>query len=114
MRIGLGAAMFAAPVPAARLAGIDTGTARRISWLARMTAARDAALGAGALTAVRGDGDPARWVLAGAASDLVDALVVLDAVRRGRLGRLRGGAVVAASVSGVLAGVVAAGGLRRR
>lgn len=114
VRVALGAALLAAPVPAARSLGLDSGTARRTSWLLRMTAARDAVLGAGALTALSGGGDAARWLAAGAASDLADALVVADAMRAGRLGGVRGALVLAASAGGAAAGVVAAAGLRRR
>jgi hypothetical protein len=115
VRVALGAALLAAPVPAARSLGLDSGTARRTSWLLRMTAARDAALGAGALTALAGGSDDAaRWLAAGAASDLADAVVVARAMRTGRLGGVRGALVLAASASGALAGAVAAVGLRRR
>jgi hypothetical protein len=114
VRIALGAALLAAPVPATRALGLDSGTARRMSWLMRMTAARDAVLGVGALTALSGGGGAARWLAAGAASDLADTLILADAVRTGRMGGVRGTLIVASSAAGALAGTVAALGLRRR
>ena len=46
-RVAIGAVFLAAPVTSVRLLGLDTATAARITWLARMTAVRDTVLGAG-------------------------------------------------------------------
>src|SRR5947209_15760954 len=78
--------MMAAPELTARLLGMDGATARRVSWLTRMTAVRDGALGVGALAAVR-NGSPASaipWLLGGAVSDTVDTLVIAAARKQGR------------------------------
>jgi hypothetical protein len=83
-RVVLAAAFLAAPVPALRLAGADTATARRVSWLTRMMAVRDAALAVGALAANR-RGDPRPWLVGGAVADAVDAVVIAGALKQGRL-----------------------------
>jgi hypothetical protein len=107
--LGLGRTAIAAqflltPAAAIRLVGLDTGTARRVSWLVRMMAVRDGALGIGGLLAARRGGDPTPWVLGGAAADAVDAAVLAHALRTGRLR----GAVPALATVGA-AGVAALG-----
>jgi hypothetical protein len=84
-RTVLATSMLAAPVATTRLIGLDTATGRRVSWLTRMMAARDGALGIGGLIAVRRGADPTPWVVGGAAADAVDALVIAGAMRTGRL-----------------------------
>jgi hypothetical protein len=111
-RVALGMGLLAAPAAVARLAGIDTGTARRVTWLTRMTAGRDLALGAGTLAA-RGGGDAARWLAVGAAADLADAVILTSALRQGRLGRVRGVGMAAIAAGGAVVGTVAALRLRR-
>ena len=112
-RVGAAAACLAAPVPAARLLGLDTATAARVSWLTRMMAIRDGALGVGALLAQRNGGNAAPWLLGGAASDAVDAVVIAGALKQGRIKGVLPSAVVplAAVVAG--AAVVTAARLRR-
>src|SRR2546421_426957 len=46
-RVALGTTFLSVPVTSLRIMGLDTGTATRVVWLARMTAARDVVLGAG-------------------------------------------------------------------
>src|SRR3954468_20923025 len=84
-RVGFAAAFLAAPVPALRTLGADTATAQRVSWLTRMMAVRDGALAVGALAADRRGGDPRPWLVAGAVSDAVDAVVFAGALKEGRL-----------------------------
>jgi hypothetical protein len=102
-RVGAAAAFLAAPIPALRLLGVDTATAARVSWLTRMMAIRDGALGVGALLAGHRGGDPAPWLLGGAVSDAVDAVVIAGALKRGRVKGVLPTAVVplAAVVAGV-------------
>jgi hypothetical protein len=83
-RVAFAAVFLAAPVPGVRLLGTDTATAQRVSWLTRMMAVRDGALGVGALNATRG-GDPRPWLIAGAVSDAVDAVVIAGALKSGRV-----------------------------
>ncbi len=111
-RVGIGAVFLAAPVLSVRVLGVDTATARRIRFLARMAAARDIALGAGVLTADAAP-DAAPWLLAGAAADLVDAVVITAAVRQGALRRLPAGAVALGAAVAAAAGTWAALRLRR-
>ena len=108
-RLGFGALMLGRPVLATTALGLDSATATRIVWLARMTAARDIALGAGALDAgLRGaDGRP--WLVAGAGSDLVDAVALTMAVRDGRLPAVRAGGMAALAVGAAVAGFALAG-----
>lgn len=94
------------------MAGIDTGTARRMSWLTRMAAARDVALGAGTLLALHSGRDAARWVAVGAAADVADMVILAGAVRQGRLGPVQGVGMAASAAGGAVAGAVAAFGLR--
>jgi hypothetical protein len=82
----IAASILAAPVMTGRAMGTDTATAQRVSWLTRMMGVRDAAIGVGGLLAARRGGAAATpWLIAGAASDLVDAVVLAKAVREGRI-----------------------------
>jgi hypothetical protein len=105
-RLAIGAIFLLAPVPSVRLLGLDTATAARITWLARMTAGRDGVLGAGTLmSAARRDGAGA-WLLAGAVSDAVDAAVLVAALREGKVRGWRAQFVTAGAIA---AAVVATG-----
>lgn len=102
-RIAAAAAIMAAPVLSTRLLGADGATAQRVVWLSRMLGVRDGAIGAGTLYAVR-RGNPVSWLVAGAVSDAVDAVVLTAAVKQGRA---RG--PVARAILPVSAGAAAAG-----
>ncbi len=107
-RLGLGAALLVQPEQGTRMLGLDTVTAVRISWLSRMTAARDIALGAGTVASAITGRDSGWWLIGGAASDAVDAVALAGAVRAGRLPPARAGAMVALALgAAVLGGVVA-------
>jgi len=106
-RVVFAAAFLAAPVPAVRLLGSDTATAQRVSWLTRMMAVRDGALGVGALAAGRG-GDPRPWLIGGAVSDAVDAVVIAGALKQGRVKGIVPTLVVPGAVLAAASGVVAA------
>lgn len=112
-RVLVGAGLFLAPTTAVRMLGVDSGTAKRMTFLARMTAARDVALGVGTVASV-GTPQAPLWLTVSAASDAVDALAIAGATRRGVT---HGIGAAAAALSGVVA--AAAGGwavaeLRRR
>ena len=83
----IAASILAAPVVSARALGTDTATAQRVSWLTRMTGIRDGAIGLGGVLAARNGraSAAAPWLLAGAASDLVDTVVIAKALREGRI-----------------------------
>jgi hypothetical protein len=111
-RLLAGGAFLAAPVTATRALGLDTATAKRVAFLARMMAARDVAIGAGTTAAGLRAGRPAGWLLAGAAADAADAVVIAAAIKDGRARGPLAACVVA--VAAVAAGVAALGALRPR
>jgi hypothetical protein len=111
-RIGLGGAFLAAPETSTRLLGLDAVTARRISWLARMTAARDIALGVGTLVSSLSGRDAEIWLLGGAASDAVDSIAIAAAVKAGRLPVLKAGSMVLLAAAAAAAGIAVADQLR--
>ena len=111
-RIALGLFFWAQPVTSVRVAGLDAPTARRVDWLARMTAARDLAIGVGATrAALRPEAagqERAVWYLAAATADLGDAVSITRGARAGRLSRLPATMAAAGAAAAVVTGVVAA------
>jgi hypothetical protein len=101
-RVVIGTTFLLAPRLSVRILGVDSASAKRMTFLARMTAARDIALGAGTLDAASSTA-VVPWLLAGAAADAVDALAVAGAMRRGvargvpAAGTVVGAAMVAAA-----------------
>jgi hypothetical protein len=112
-RTAAGAVILAVPVLSARLLGADSATAKRVSWLTRMMAVRDAAIGVGGLAAVRGKGSATAWIIAGAVSDTVDAIVLTQALRQGRVKGLTATAVVPLATGAAVMGALTAFRLRR-
>ena len=111
-RLVLGGAFLLAPVASTRVLGLDTATAKRVTFLARMAAARDIGLGAGTLAA----GSTAAavpWLLAGAGADLVDATVIAGALRKGVARGVPAAAIALGAVAGAGIGIGAAVALRR-
>ena len=113
-RLAIGCAALAGPVASIRLLGVDTATAARAAWLARMCAARDAALGAGTVGAVASRRGQTSWLLAGALADAGDAAAFVLAVRSGRVDRTRGYLAVAAGALGAVASLGSAIGMAQR
>lgn len=106
-RIAIGATVFARPTMLAKGMGVDSATAERTAWIARMFAVRDLALGLGVLWALNrsrrgavagllGGADPAlrEMLLLGVVSDLGDAVAVTGALRRGSVRALPAGATL--------------------
>ena len=113
-RLAIGAIFLAAPVSSVRLLGLDTATAARVAWLARMTAVRDGVLGAGTVvSSARRDGAGA-WLLAGSVSDAVDAAVLVAALREGKIRGWRAQAVTVGAVAAALAAAAATVDVVRR
>lgn len=112
-RTALAAAVMAAPVRSARLLGMDTATARRVTFLTRSMAARDGALGVGGVLAAR-DGGVTPWLLGGAAADAVDAAVLAVALRQHRVKGVAPAAVVPLAAAASAAAALTAVRLRRR
>jgi hypothetical protein len=112
-RVVIGAVFLAAPVVSVRMLGMDTATAKRITFLARMAAARDIGLGVGTLDA----GPTAAavpWLLAGAAADAVDAAAIAGAIRHGTARGISATGIVVGAAATAGVGVWAALGLRRQ
>lgn len=113
-RTAAGTVMLLLPVLSARLLGADSATAKRVSWLTRMMAVRDAAIGAGGLAAARGNGSATPWLVAGAVADTVDALVLTQALQQGRVRGLTATAVVPLAAGAAAVGALTAFRLRGR
>ncbi len=113
-RLTIGAVFLAAPVASVRLMGLDSATAARVSWLARMTAARDGVLGAGTLASSASRSGAVGWLLAGSISDAADAAVLVSALRQGKLGGWRAQAISAGAVGAAIVAGAAAVDLQRR
>jgi hypothetical protein len=110
-RIVIGTTFLLAPRFSVRILGVDAASAKRMAFLARMTAARDIGLGAGTLDAARSRA-VVPWLLAGAAADTVDALAVAGAIKRGvARGVPAAGTVVGAAMAAAV-GVWAARAIR--
>ena len=102
--MGIGAGLMARPSTLPRALGVDAGTARQVGWATSMVGARDLAIGAGLLMAVRRRSDPRPWLAAAAFSDAADAVAFSSAVARGRANALSGLGSAAVAVLGVVAG----------
>jgi hypothetical protein len=107
-RVGAGVAMLARPRTLPASLGVDSATAARVSWITRMLGAREVALGAGTLLALR-RGEPAResardWILGCALSDAVDAAVFAGAVARGHARVVPGSAFALVAGASAVAG----------
>jgi hypothetical protein len=107
-RVGLGGAFLAFPDRSTKILGLDAATAGRVTWLARMTAIRDVALGAGTILSAAGGRGAASWLLAGAACDAVDAGALATAVRQQRLPAVRAGVMAGLAGATSAAGVAVA------
>jgi hypothetical protein len=126
-RVAIGGAVFVRPTVLARGLGVDSATAERTAWLARMFAVRDLALGVGVLwtagrakrggavelvgEALLGRGvDTAlkELLLLGALSDAGDALAVGAALRQGSVRRLPGVTTLVTAVCAASVGAFAA------
>lgn len=102
LRCAFGLGMMLDPSRLARMLGTDRRTAADTGWLTRMVGAREIALGVGTLTDLRRGSDPAPWLVAQALADGGDALALLAALRRGRVGTAAGWTVVVFAAGGAL------------
>jgi hypothetical protein len=103
-RVVAGVGMLARPALLGAPLGVDRVSVERTGWAVRMLGAREVALGAGTLVALRrsrgGDDRAARlWLAAGLLADAVDAVAVAGAVGKGTLRPVPGGAVVAVATT---------------
>jgi hypothetical protein len=106
-RVAFGLGMAVRPEIVPRTLGVDSVSARRMSWLVRMCAVRDVALGAGGLHAAATGRDVRPWLGAQACSDAGDAVALGLALRDRQVAPARAVAVGAMAVAGVLGAVVA-------
>jgi hypothetical protein len=113
-RLALGGAFLAFPVASVRTLGVDTASAGRMAWLARMAAARDIALGLGVLGTVATRRGRAAALATTALVDAVDAAVIAVAANEGRVDRLRGYAMAGGAAAVALGGLVTAADVARR
>jgi hypothetical protein len=113
-RAVLATGIMVAPVFAARLLGADTATAQRVTWLTRMMAIRDGALGVGGVAASRRRADTSAWLLGGAVSDAVDAVVIARALKQGRVRGVVPAGIVAGAAGTAVLGALTALRVRRR
>jgi peptide-methionine (R)-S-oxide reductase len=104
VRTGIGVVMLLTPQVLPQLLGVDAAARARTSWAVQMVGAREVALGAGVLAAQR-SGGARPWLLAGSACDVVDAVVIGAAARRGAVDRPLGAAI---ALSALVAGLVTA------
>lgn len=112
-RLGLGGAFLVAPITSVRVLGLDTATAKRVIFLARMTAGRDIVLGAGALLS-RDRKVRAGWIAAGAAADVVDSVAIGAALKNGTARGIPAVGITVGAAGAAALGFWAAAGLRRR
>jgi peptide-methionine (R)-S-oxide reductase len=113
-RTALGTAFLAFPVASVRLLGVDTASANRVVWLARMAAVRDAALGLGVLGAATARRGRVPALVASGLVDATDAAVIVAAAREHRVDRARGYLIAAGAAAGAVAGFATAADLLRR
>jgi hypothetical protein len=83
------------------------------SWLVRMVAIREVVLGCAGLAVSSASADARRWLLALSLVDGGEAVVVLDATRRGELDPVPGVAFFAADAGSATAAIALLGQLRR-
>jgi hypothetical protein len=94
----VGAVVLAQPTLLARTLGVDSITAERTAWIARMFAGRDFALGVGSVAGSRG------CQVASCASDAFDLAAVALAVRSKQVRPLPGLFAVAVAAGAAVAG----------
>jgi hypothetical protein len=97
MRMGAGLLLVLRPQVLAAFLGLAGGEPAS-SWLPRLVAVREVALGAGAVAASRPNADPWPWLMTIAAVDGAEAAVLAVGLKRGALDAAGGWAFVAADV----------------
>jgi hypothetical protein len=107
-RAGVGLAVLVRPESLPRALGVDAVSARRMAWVVRLFAARDAALGVGAVHAVLTRRPTGPWLVAQAFVDAVDAAALMVAVRARHVSPARGLAAGVVAATATVAGLVAA------
>jgi hypothetical protein len=105
IRIAVGAGAWATPRLAGKLFGLDAPANPQSPYLARLFGARDVALAYGVLAS---EGEARRrWLAAGVACDLADAVAGIAAGRGGYLPKLSSTLVSATALSATALGILA-------
>ncbi|HEV2891214.1 MAG TPA: hypothetical protein VGX28_12635 [Frankiaceae bacterium] len=107
-----GVAMLARPALLPRALGVDSTTASRLTWMTRMVGARELAVGAGTLLALRRGRHVEEWALAALLCDGVDAAAFGTAVAKGDVRQVPGAVLVLTAASGVALAAMALRDLR--
>jgi hypothetical protein len=111
-RTAVGLSMLASPSLMPRTMGVDSTTASRLTWMTRMVGAREVAVGAGTLLALRRGRDVEEWTLASLLCDGADAAAFGLAVAKGDVRKVTGVGVVASALGAVALGLLALRDLR--
>jgi hypothetical protein len=106
-RTAIGVAVLARPTVLARGLRVDSGTARRTAWLARLFAGREIALGASTLIALTRGRDTRLWLAANAVTDAMDSAALALAVRHRQVGLLAAAAGIAGAATSTTAHLAA-------
>jgi hypothetical protein len=112
LRVAVGVGFLAAPVVSTRVLGLDSATAKRVAFLARMTAVRDVVLGAGTLASTGHPRALRSWLVAGAVADVADSAVIAGAVRSRVAGGVPALAIATGAAGAAVLGGWAAAGIR--
>jgi hypothetical protein len=103
VRLVAGAVSLARPAVLARGLGVDSASARRTAFVARMFASREIGLGLGTLYAATRGGPAVRpWLAASILADASDAVALVSAVRTDRLAPVRGYALAIGAAGAVV------------
>jgi hypothetical protein len=104
-RAAIGTGAFLAPTLTGRLFGLNPAANPQAPFISRLFASRDVALAAG--LAMSGDSDRARWLQAGIACDVADAVAAILAGRSGQLSKFSSALITLTGLSGAASGVAA-------
>jgi hypothetical protein len=104
-RAAIGTGAFLAPGLTGRLFGLNPAANPQAPFISRLFASRDVALAAG--LAMSSDSDRARWLQAGIACDVADAVAAILAGRSGQLSKFSSALITLTGLSGAASGVMA-------
>jgi hypothetical protein len=104
-RAAIGTGAFLAPTLTGRLFGLNPAANPQAPFISRLFASRDVALAAG--LAMSSDSDRTRWLQAGIACDVADAVAAILAGRSGQLSKFSSALITLTGLSGAASGVVA-------
>lgn len=112
-RIAIGAGLLIGPAGFGKALGLSPQEADRAGWMARLTGAREIAIGVGTLDAWRNGRPTSGWVAAQGISDASDAVAFAVVASQGRVSPLRGWGMSLFALSGAVSEGLTALALRR-